>query len=237
MAVSEKVIARIMWPRRAARLRPGGRPAGSSYAGERSAARPTLLLVDAGRDLHDYSAAAPGEVSSPTSPSSGCPTTRGRCTSRRPSTCSDGDVAAFSVGTSPSDARGEMLAPPWAAAGAASRSTATAAGYHRTPDWVSACRPEWKVDVAQEHSPDNAACEEFLRRLKVEGSSTGRTGAGVSRRAVRRRVRSGSRWYREGRLKAFDEGEAQGVARYDSRPQGGSGLTPGSSGRPHPQMA
>ena len=35
----------------------------SSYAGEEGrAAAPTLLLVAAGRDLHDFSAAAPGEV-------------------------------------------------------------------------------------------------------------------------------------------------------------------------------
>ena len=35
----------------------------SSYAGEEGrAAAPNLLLVDAGRDLHDFSAAAPGEV-------------------------------------------------------------------------------------------------------------------------------------------------------------------------------
>lgn len=62
VAVSEKVVSRIMAEEglsarapRAARY--------SSYAGEEGrAAAPNLLLVDAGRDLHDFSAAAPGEV-------------------------------------------------------------------------------------------------------------------------------------------------------------------------------
>ena len=81
-------------------------------------------------------------------------------------------------------------------------------GWHyRTPDWVRACR-EAGVERSMSrkgHSPDNAACEGFFGRLKVEFFH-GRDWRGVSAERFAAELAEWIRWYREGRLKAFDEG-------------------------------
>ena len=55
------------------------------------------------------------------------------------------------------------------------------------------------------NSPDNAACEGFFGRLKVEFFH-GRDWRGVSAERFAAELAEWIRWYREGRLKAFDEG-------------------------------
>ena len=81
-------------------------------------------------------------------------------------------------------------------------------GWHyRTPDWVRACG-EAGVERSMSrkgHSPDNAACEGFFGRLKVEFFH-GRDWRGVSAERFAAELAEWIRWYREGRLKAFDEG-------------------------------
>ena len=210
----------------------------SSYAGEEGrAAAPNLLLVDAGRDLHDFSAAAPGEVLVTDITEFRLPDDPRKVYLSPAVDLFDGDVAAFSVGTlAVQGARGRDCSPaPWPPPGAASRSTATAAGTNRTPDWVRACG-EAGVERSMSrkgHSPDNAACEGFFGRLKVEFFH-GRDWRGVSAERFAAELAEWIRWYREGRLKAFDEGRAQGV-RYDSRPQEAAGA--GRLGRPEKTSA
>ncbi len=120
----------------------------------------------------------------------------------------DGDVAAFSVGTSPSKALvAEMLAGAVAAAGGGFTLHSDRGWHYRTPDWVRACG-EAGVERSMSrkgHSPDNAACEGFFGRLKVEFFH-GRDWRGVSAERFAAELAEWIRWYREGRLKAFDEG-------------------------------
>ena len=181
----------------------------SSYAGEEGrAAAPNLLLVDAGRDLHDFSAAAPGEVLVTDITEFRLPDDPRKVYLSPAVDLFDGDVAAFSVGTSPSKALvAEMLAGAVAAAGGGFTLHSDRGWHYRTPDWVRACG-EAGVERSMSrkgHSPDNAAAEGFFGRLKVEFFH-GRDWRGVSAERFAAELAEWIRWYREGRLKAFDEG-------------------------------
>ena len=149
----------------------------------------------------------------------------------------DGDVAAFSVGTSPSKALvAEMLAGAVAAAGGGFTLHSDRGWHYRTPDWARACG-EAGVERSMSrkgHSPDNAACEGFFGRLKVEFFH-GRDWRGVSAERFAAELAEWIRWYREGRLKAFDEGGRK-VYDDDSRPQeaAGAGRLGRPEKRPHP---
>ena len=102
VAVSEKVVRRIM-AEEGLRARAPRAARYSSYAGEEGrAAAPNLLLVDAGRDLHDFSAAAPGEVLVTDITEFRLPDDPRKVYLSPAVDLFDGDVAAFSVGTSPS---------------------------------------------------------------------------------------------------------------------------------------
>ena len=199
---SEKVVLRIMreeglvprWMRR--KRRPY-----SSYAGEPTPAPPNLVR-------RDFRSALPNflwltditEFRLPDDP---------RKVYLSPAVdLFDGDVAAFSVGTSPSKALvAEMLAGAVAAAGGGFTLHSDRGWHYRTPDWVRACG-EAGVERSMSrkgHSPDNAACEGFFGRLKVEFFH-GRDWRGVSAERFAAELAEWIRWYREGRLKAFDEG-------------------------------
>ena len=171
-------------------------------------AAPNLLLVDAGRDLHDFSAAAPGEVLVTDITEFRLPDDPRKVYLSPAVDLFDGDVAAFSVGTSPSKALvAEMLAGAVAAAGGGFTLHSDRGWHYRTPDWVRACG-EAGVERSMSrkgHSPDNAACEGFFGRLKVEFFH-GRDWRGVSAERFAAELAEWIRWYREGRLKAFDEG-------------------------------
>lgn len=175
---------------------------------EGRAAAPNLLLVDAGRDLHDFSAAAPGEVLVTDITEFRLPDDPRKVYLSPAVDLFDGDVAAFSVGTSPSKALvAEMLAGAVAAAGGGFTLHSDRGWHYRTPDWVRACG-EAGVERSMSrkgHSPDNAACEGFFGRLKVEFFH-GRDWRGVSAERFAAELAEWIRWYREGRLKAFDEG-------------------------------
>ena len=207
---SEKRVARVMREEGLEVVYNKRRARGySSYAGEEGrAAAPNLLLVDAGRDLHDFSAAAPGEVLVTDITEFRLPDDPRKVYLSPAVDLFDGDVAAFSVGTSPSKALvAEMLAGAVAAAGGGFTLHSDRGWHYRTPDWVRACG-EAGVERSMSrkgHSPDNAACEGFFGRLKVEFFH-GRDWRGVSAERFAAELAEWIRWYREGRLKAFDEG-------------------------------
>ena len=208
VAVSEKVVRRIM-AEEGLRARAPRAARYSSYAGEEGrAAAPNLLLVDAGRDLHDFSAAAPGEVLVTDITEFRLPDDPRKVYLSPAVDLFDGDVAAFSVGTSPSKALvAGMLGDAVAATGGGFLLHSDRGWHYRTPDWVRACG-EAGVERSMSrkgHSPDNAACEGFFGRLKVEFFH-GRDWRGVSAERFAAELAEWIRWYREGRLKAFDEG-------------------------------
>ena len=181
----------------------------SSYAGEEGrAAAPNLLLVDAGRDLHDFSAAAPGEVLVTDITEFRLPDDPRKVYLSPAVDLFDGDVAASRWGTSPSKALvAEMLAGAVAAAGGGftlHSDPRLALPHPRLGPRLRGGRGG-EVDVAQGALADNAACEGFFGRLKVEFFH-GRDWRGVSAERFAAELAEWIRWYREGRLKAFDEG-------------------------------
>lgn len=208
VTVSEKAVRRIM-AEEGLRARVPKAARYSSYAGEAGrAAAPNLLLADAGRDLHDFSAGAPGEVLVTDITEFRLPDDPRKVYLSPAVDLFDGDVAAFSVGTSPSKALvAGMLGDAVAATGGGFTLHSDRGWHYRTPDWVRACR-EAGVERSMSrkgHSPDNAACEGFFGRLKVEFFH-GRDWRGVSAERFEAALAEWIRWYREGRLKAFDEG-------------------------------
>lgn len=206
--VSEKVVRRIMSEEGLAPRR--GRAARySSYRGEEGrACAPNLLLVDASRDLHDFSAAAPGEALVTDITEFRLPDDPRKVYLSPAIDLFDGDVVAFSVGTSPSKALvARMLAGAVAATGGGFLLHSDRGWHYRTPDWVRACEEAGvgRSMSRKGHSPDNAACEGFFGRLKEE-FFRGRDWRGVGAEAFAAELSEWIAWYREGRLKLFDEG-------------------------------
>ena len=112
----------------------------------------------------------------------------------------DGDVAAFSCGTSPSKALvSGMLADAVAATGGGFMLHSDCGWHYRTPDWVAACEAAGVTRSMSRrgHSPDNAACEGFFGRLKVEFFH-GRDWRGWTAEAFIGELSAYVRWYREG---------------------------------------
>ena len=215
VVASEKRVRRVMREEGLEAARPRRRR-WSSYAGEEGRApAPNLLLVDADRDLHDFSAARPGEVLVTDITEFRLPGGAGKVYL---SPCVDlfnGDVVAFSAGTSPSKALvAEMLEGAVAATGGGFTLHSDRGWHYRTPDWVRDCAGAGVTRSMSRkgHSPDNAACEGFFGGLKVEFFH-GRDWSGVSAEGFVEALSEYIAWYREGRLKAFDEG---GGAVYDT---------------------
>ena len=118
VVASEKRVRRVMREEGLEAARPRRRR-WSSYAGEEGRApAPNLLLVDADRDLHDFSAARPGEVLVTDITEFRLPGGAGKVYLSPCVDLFDGDVVAFSAGTSPSKALvAEMLEGAVAATG------------------------------------------------------------------------------------------------------------------------
>ena len=211
MAVSEKVVRRIMAEEGLAARAPRA-ARWSSYAGEEGrAAAPNLLLVDAARDLHDFSAAAPGEALVTDITEFRLPDDPRKVYLSPAIDLFDGDVAAFSVGTSPSKALvAEMLDGAVAATGGGFVLHSDRGWHYRTPDWVRACAAAGieRSMSRKGHSPDNAACEGFFGRLKAEFFH-GRDWRGVTAERFAAELSEWIRWYRKGRLKLFDDGDGK----------------------------
>ena len=210
VAVSEKVVRRIMAEEGLRARAPAGGPLQLLRPARRAARRrPNLLLVDAGRRparlLGRRPRRGPGHrhhrVQAARRPAEGVPLAGRRPVRRRRRRLLGGHLAVQGArGRDARRRRGRRL-------GAASRSTATAAGTTAPPTGSRACG-EAGVERSMSrkgHSPDNAACEGFFGRLKVEFFH-GRDWRGVSAERFAAELAEWIRWYREGRLKAFDEG-------------------------------
>lgn len=208
VVASEKRVRRVMREEGLEAARPRRRR-WSSYAGEEGRApAPNLLLVDADRDLHDFSAARPGEVLVTDITEFRLPGGAGKVYLSPCVDLFDGDVVAFSAGTSPSKALvAEMLEGAVAATGGGFTLHSDRGWHYRTPDWVRDCAGAGVTRSMSRkgHSPDNAACEGFFGGLKVEFFH-GRDWSGVSAEGFVEALSEYIAWYREGRLKAFDEG-------------------------------
>ena len=206
--VSEKRVRRVMREEGLEAARPRRRRYSSYAGGEGRAAAPNLLLVDATRDLHDFSAARPGEVMVTDVTEFGLPDDPRKVHLSPVVDLYDGDVVSFAAGTSPSKALvAEMLGAAVAATGGGFTLHSDRGWHYRTPDWVAGCGA---AGVARSmsrrgHSPDNAACEGFFGRLKVEFFYC-RDWGGFTAEAFIAELSEYVRWYREGRLKAFEEG-------------------------------
>ena len=189
----------------------------SSYAGEDGrAVAPNLLLRDGRRDSHDFSAARPGErvVTDVTEFRLG---PRGpRCYLSAAVDLFDGRVVAWSAGPSPSKALVQGMLGQLEGRLEPSCVVHSDRGWHyRTPDWVAACEAMGarRSMSRRGHSPDNAACEAFFGRLKVElfhlGDWEGWT-PGRFAELLGRYIE----WYNSGRLKSFG---AEGYDTIDGR--------------------
>ena len=205
---SEKRVRRVMRGEGLEAARPRRRRY-SSYAGEEGLRdAPNLLLVDEARDLHDFSAPSPGEALVTDVTEFRLPDDARKVYLSPAVDLHDGDVVAFSCGTSPSKALvSEMLAGAVAAVGGGFALHSDRGWHYRTPDWVEACEADGiaRSMSRKGHSPDNAACEGFFGRLKVEFFH-GRDWRGFTAEAFIAELSEYIRWYREDRLKAFDEG-------------------------------
>lgn len=173
------------------------------------------MLVDASRDLHDFSAGRPGERLVTDITEFRLPDDARKVYLSPVIDLFDGDVVAFSAGTSPSKALvAEMLGGAAAAVGGGFLLHSDRGWHYRTPDWVAECG---RLGVTRSlsrkgHSPDNAAMEGFFGTLKVE-FFRGRDWSGWTAEEFVGALGDYVRWYREGRLKAFREG---GLTVYDT---------------------
>ena len=234
VAVSEKVVRRIM-AEEGLRARAPRAARYSSYAGEEGrAAAPNLLLVDAGRDLHDFSAAAPGEVlvtdiTEFRLPAEGVPLAGRRPVRRRRRRLLGGHLAV--QGARGRDARrrrgrrrGRLHAP---------QRPRLALPHPRLGPRLRGGRGG-EVDVAQGALAGQRRLRGVLRQ--AQGRVLPREGlARGLRRAVRRRARRVDPLVPGGEAEGVRRGRAQGV-RYDSRPQeaAGAGRLGRPEKRPHP---
>ena len=207
---SEKRVRRVMREEGLEAARPRRRRY-SSYAGEAGrACAPNLLLVDASRDLHDFSAARPGEVLVTDITEFRLPDDPRKVYLSPCVDLYDGDVAAFACGTSPGKALvAEMLEGAVGATGGGFTLHSDRGWHYRTPDWVAACSA---AGVARSmsrkgHSPDNAAMEGFFGRLKVEFFH-GRDWSGFTAERFMEELEGYLGWYRRDRLRSFREGGA-----------------------------
>lgn len=189
----------------------------SSYAGEDGrAVAPNLLLRPGTRDSHDFSAAAPGtRVATDVTEFRLGP--RGpKCYLSAAVDLHDGRVAAWAAGPSPSKALVQGMLAQLEGQICPGCVIHSDRGWHyRTPDWVAACASMGAERSMSRlgHSPDNAACEAFFGRLKVElfhlSDWSGWTVDGFVAELGRY-----IGWYNSGRLKSFG---AEGYDTIDGR--------------------
>ena len=214
--VSEKRVRRVMAEEGLGASRPRAAARHSSYRGEMGLrCAPNMPEVLGEPDRHAFSADRPGEA---------CVTdvTEFRLGPGGPKAClspavdlHDGRVVAWAAGASPSKALVQGMlreALPRLRRGCVLHSDR---GWHyRTPDWVGECRRSGvcRSMSRRGHSPDNAACEGFFGRLKVE-LFLGRDWSGWTVGAFVAELGRYIGWYNSGRLKAFREG---GVTVYDT---------------------
>ena len=193
--------------------RPRARRRWSSYAGEASPAPPNLLLGPRG---HDFSAGAPNErwVTDITEMRAG----PGRLYLSVIADLYDGRVVAWSASERP----GAELADSTLRAALATLREGQAplihsdrGAHYRWPGWVALCEAAGLTRSMSRkgRSPDNAACEAFFGRMKVE-MYHGREWAGPGE--LSEGVASYLEWYNSGRLKSFREPGRRTRTRYET---------------------
>ena len=196
-----------------ARASRGRRRRWSSYAGEPSPAPPNLLLGPRG---HDFSAGAPNErwVTDITEMRAG----PGRLYLSVIADLYDGRVVAWSASERP----GAELADSTLRAALATLREGQAplihsdrGAHYRWPGWVALCEGAGLTRSMSRkgRSPDNAACEAFFGRMKVE-MYHGREWAGPGE--LSEGVASYLEWYNSGRLKSFREPGRRTRTRYET---------------------
>lgn len=201
LAVSEKVVRRVMREEGLEVRYLRRRRRWSSYAGEVSEAPPNLPLRPDG--THDFSASRPNElwVTDVTMFTIGS----GRCWLSPVVDCFDGAVVAWTLSESP-DARmaDSMLEAAASTLAAGERPVVhTDRGCHyRWPGWAAICERHGLVRSMSRkgRSPDNAAAEGFFGRLKQEFYH-GRDWSGVGFEEFRRLLAGYLAYYNSGRIK------------------------------------
>lgn len=201
LAVSEKVVRRVMREEGLEVRYLRRRRRWSSYAGEVSEAPPNLPLRPDG--THDFSASRPNElwVTDVTMFTIGS----GRCWLSPVVDCFDGAVVAWTLSESP-DARmaDSMLEEAASTLAPGERPVVhTDRGCHyRWPGWAAICERHGLVRSMSRkgRSPDNAAAEGFFGRLKQEFYH-GRDWSGVGFEEFRRRLAGYLAYYNSGRIK------------------------------------
>ena len=206
---SEKRVRRVMREEGLEARRPRRRRY-SSYAGEEGrAVAPNLLLADASRDRHDFSAPAPGEALVTDITEFRLPCGEKAYLSAVVD-CFDGRPAGWSIGPSPTarlansslEAACDGLAP-----GERPVVHSDRGGHYRWPGWVEVCRRNRLVRSMSRKgmSCDNARMEGFFGTLKSE-FYIGTDWSGTAPEEFIAELDAYMRWYRDGRLKAFREG-------------------------------
>ncbi|WP_080802254.1 IS3 family transposase [Arabiibacter massiliensis] len=186
----------------------------SSYAGEISDAPDNLLLGARGR--HDFSAGAPNEkwLTDITEVKG----RDGRLYLSVIVDCFDGRASAWRISTNPNaELADSTLADAVATLEEGEHPIihSDRGAHYRWKGWIALCGEAGLVRSMSRkaHSPDNAACEGFFGRAKVERlHSLVRAGASVAE--LSEAVAEYMAWYNGGRLKAFKADD--GRARYET---------------------
>ena len=174
----------------------------SSYEGEISAAPPNLLRDDRGR--HHFRADNPNELWVTDVTEFRIPA--GRVYLSPIVDCFDGMPLSWSISTSPDAemANSSLLeACEWLDEGDRPKIHSDRGGHYRWPGWIAICEEHGLVRSMsrKECSPDNARCEGFFGRLKIE-FFYGCDWAGVSIGEFTEMLDAYLRWYRDVRVKS-----------------------------------
>lgn len=174
----------------------------SSYEGEISAAPPNLLRDDRGR--HHFRADNPNELWVPDVTEFRIPA--GKVYLSPIVDCFDGMPLSWSISTSPDAemANSSLLgACEWLGEGDRPKIHSDRGGHYRWPGWVKICEENGLVRSMSRKgcSPDNARCEGFFGRLKIE-FFYGCDWAGVSIGEFIEMLDAYLKWYRDIRAKS-----------------------------------
>lgn len=202
VAASERSVRRSM-RRQGLEGRAPRRRRYSSYAGEPAGqGPPNLPLVDARRDLHRFQAGAPNELWVTDVTEFLVPA--GRLYLSVVVDCFDGLPVGWSTSTSPDHLLTESSLEMACGRLSGERPVVHSdrGRHYFWPGWVAICRRHGLARSMSRkgHSPDNAACEGFFGRLKVE-LFHGRDWSGWSLADFAGAVGDYMRWYAEERVK------------------------------------
>lgn len=174
----------------------------SSYEGEISAAPPSLLRDDRGR--HHFRADSPNELWVTDVTEFRIPA--GKVYLSPIVDCFDGMPLSWSISTSPDAemANSSLLgACEWLGEGDRPKIHSDRGGHYRWPGWVEICEENGLIRSMSRKgcSPDNARCEGFFGRLKIE-FFYGCDWAGVSIGEFIEMLDAYLKWYRDIRVKS-----------------------------------